>query len=516
MAENYKIYPLRAESGIKKDGTTTQGNNWNNGQWTRFYQGLPRSMPGYRSMTQSYPGPSRGLFVNQNGSGYLDIFSGSSDALSVGQFTTSGFGSGVVDITPSGFAASPNNVWQMDSFFNSNGGGEISLVAHAAPNLSDISSDTATQVYYGDITAAVPLVGAEDDSSSPFLVSGGIVCLHPYVVAYGSLGQVSWSDVNDPSIFPVANAANPTSDKIVKGLSIRGGSASPSCLLWSTTSIIQMSFIGGDVVWNFQVLSDQSSILSSSGPVEMDGIYYWPGIDRFLTFNGVLRELPNEINSDFFYSNLNFAQRQKVFGFKVPRWGEIWWCFPMADSVECNHAVIYNVRENTWYDTPLPADGRSAAYFAQAWQYPVLSGATSYQNGFNLWQSEYGTDEVVGTNVNAIESFIESPDISLIGGGIGPGVVVEPQDNAWTELVKFEQDFLMGPSLVITVIGREFMMDEDTILDSRTITQTPTNNRYDLQVQQRYIRWKVSSNAQGGYFVFGQPMFYFRSGDRTD
>lgn len=516
MTENYKIYPLRADAGIKKDGTTTQGNNWNNGKWTRFYQGLPRSMLGYRSMTEAYPGPSRGLFVDLNGTGYLDIFSGSSDALNVGQFTTGGFGSGVVDITPSGFFADAANVWQLDSFYNANGGGEISIIAHAAPNLVDISSNIEEPIYYGDITATIPLVAATDDSMNPFGVSGGILALNPYVIAYGSLGLVAWSSINDPSVFPVANQANPTPTKIVKGMSIRGGGNSPSCLLWSLDSILQMSFVGGDVVWNFQTLTDQSSILSSSGIVEMDGIYYWPGVDRFLTFNGVLRELPNELNLDFFYKNLNFAQRQKVFGFKIPRWGEICWCFPLGNATECNWMVVYNVRENTWYDTSLPSDGRSAAYFAQSWQYPIMFGANVFpDNKYQLWQHEYQHDEVQGNNVNAIESFIESPDVSLIGGGIGVGVVVQPQDNAWTELVRFEPDFEMGSSLTIDVIGREFAMDDDTILDSRSITQQPTNNQYDLQVQQRYIRWKISSNVQNGYFIFGQPMFSFRTGDRT-
>lgn len=516
MAENYKIYPLRAQAGIKKDGTQTEGDYYNNGQWTRFYRSLPRSIPGYRSMTEAYPGPSRGLFVSLNGIGYLDIFSGSSDELNVGQFTTAGFGSGITDITPMDFTADPRNVWQLDSFYNSNGGGEVDLIAHAAPNLTDISSDIAMPVYYGDITSATPLTDALDGNGDPFMVSGGIVALNPYVIAYGSNGLVAWSDINNPALFPLANAANPTPTKIVKGISIRGGGSSPSCLLWSIDSVLQMSFIGGDAVWNFQTLSDQSSILSSSGIVEMDGVYYWPGVDRFLTFNGVLRELPNELNLDFFYSNLNFAQRQKVFGFKIPRWGEIWWCFPSGDATECNHAVIYNVRENTWYDTPLPSDGRSAAYFAQSWQYPVMFGANVFpDNAYQLWQHEYGTDQIQGNVVDAIPSFIESCDISLIGGGIGVGVVVSPQDNAWTELVRFEPDFNMGPTLNIKVIGREFAMDDDIILDSRDITQQPTNNQYDLQVQQRYLRWRVSSNCQGGYFVFGQPMFSFRNGDRT-
>ena len=112
MVENYKIFPLRASSGIKLDGTETEGNYWNQGLWTRFYRGLPRSILGYRSMTESFYGPSRGLFVNPNGMGFLNIFNGTSNHLEVGQFTYQGIGSSSVDITPSGFTTSANNVWQ--------------------------------------------------------------------------------------------------------------------------------------------------------------------------------------------------------------------------------------------------------------------------------------------------------------------------------------------------------------------------------------------------------------------
>ncbi len=509
MAENYQQIPLRALPGIKKDGTATEGNNWNDGQWSRFYRGLPRSILGYRAMTNAYQAPSRGLFVNLNPTGFLDIFSGSSDKLEVGQFTTGGFGSGVNDITPTSFPDDDANVWQMGSFYNSTGGGETSIIAHAAPNLVDITSDVATPVYYGDITAASALSEATDDSMNPFGVSGGIVTLNPYVVAYGSFGLVAWSDVNDPSVFPVANQANPTALKIVKGLSIRG-TGGPAALLWSIDSIIQMTFVGGDVVWNFNTVTDQSSILSSSGVVEYDGIYYWPGVDRFLVFNGVLRELPNELNLDFFYSNLNFSQRQKVFGFKIPHWGEIWWCFPKGSATECNHAIIYNVRENTWYDTPLPSDGRSAAYFAQSWQYPVMGGASDYNGqGFQLWQHEFGYDEIQGTNVNAIPSYIMSPDISIVAGTMQGAT----SQTRWTQLVGFEPDYLYGSSLNIDVLTRTFAQDNDTIAQTNTIVQG--DNYFDTQIQERYIRWKVGSNTQGGYYIMGTPLIRFREGDQN-
>lgn len=512
MAENYKIFPLRCLPGIKKDGTSTEGNYWNNGLWTRFYRGLPRSMPGYRSMTNAYPGPSRGCFVDLNPTGYLDIFSGSASNLTAGQFTTSGFGSGTTDITPAMFAASPANLWQLDSFFNDNGGGSVSLIAHAAPNLVDISSNISTQVYYGNIDNFVPLVGATDDLGDPFLVSGGILALAPYVIAYGSQGFVQWSALNDPTTYPIANSANPCSTKVVKALAIKNVSNPPSCLLWSLDSLIQMSFVGGDVIWNFNTISDQSSILSSSCPVEMDAVFYWIGVDRFLTYNGTLRELPNETNLDFFFTNLNFAQRQKVFSFKVPRWGEIWFCAPLFGATECNHAIIYNVRENTWYDTPLPSDGRSAAYFAQSWQYPVLFGAQQLGGGYNLWQHEYGADQVIGSTTNAIESYITSAPLSNVSGGLtffGSPTVAQPR---WTQLAFFEPDFLFGSEMNINILTRQYAQDTDILAQSNTITQNGPNI-LDTQIQARYIRWQFQSNVQGGSYIMGQPMIYYRDGD---
>lgn len=509
MGENYKSYPLHCDPGIKKDGTSTEGNNWNEGLWTRFYRGLPRSMLGYRSMTDQYPGPSRGLFVNLNGTGYLDIFSGSADTLNVGQFTTSGVGSGVADITPSGFVADPNNLWQMDSFYNQNGGGYTALIAHAAPNLIDISSNLTGPIYYKDITTDAPPVAAEDGSSNVVEVSGGILAVAPYTIYYGSLGLVGWSNPGDPSILPPNQQANPVATKIVKGLSVRGAAA-PAALLFSIDSLVLMSFVGGDTTWSFTTISDQSSILSSSCPVEMDGIYYWIGVDRFLTYNGVLRELPNEMNLDFFFDNLNFAQRQKVYGYKIPRWGEVRWAAPLFGATECNWEIIYNVRENTWYDTPLPRDGRSAAYFAQSWQYPVIFGANPIEGTYQLWQHEYGTDEIIGNTVNAIESYIISSDTCIITGNLPPA----DDPTRWTQLVGFEPDFLYGTSMNIDILTRVFAQDPDTLAQTNNLVQG--TNYFDTQVQARYLRFKLWSNSQGGYFIMGTPLLRYREGDQNE
>jgi hypothetical protein len=115
--------------------------------------------------------------------------------------------------------------------------------------------------------------------------------------------------------------------------------------------------------------------LSSQSAIEYDGVYYWCGVDRFLLYNGTVKEIPNNFNQNYFFDNLNYNQRQKVWVTKVPRYGEIWWFYPRGDATECTDAIIYNVREGVWYDAGEALGARrSAGYFSQVLANPVMAG----------------------------------------------------------------------------------------------------------------------------------------------
>ena len=209
-------------------------------------------------------------------------------------------------------------------------------------------------------------------------VSGGVVTLHPYVFVYGNDGLIRNSGAGNVQdwVSADANEVSVATGKIVQGLPVRGGSNAPSGLFWSLDSLIRVSYIGGagtpPQFWRYDLISSQSSILSSQSVIEYDGIYYWCGVDRFLLYNGVVKEIPNNMNQNYFFDNLNYAEREKVWVTKVPRFGEIWWFYPRGSATECTDAVIYNVRENTWYDTgeALGAQ-RSAGYFSQIFPFPI-------------------------------------------------------------------------------------------------------------------------------------------------
>lgn len=244
-------------------------------------------------------------------------------------------------------------------------------------NTTVVSISTTTLTLSNNATASGSVTLTFNNNIS---VSGGIVSLHPYLFAYGNNGLIqncSAGNTND-WVSADANATNVASGKIVQGLPVRGGSNAPSGLFWSLDSLIRVSFIGGTGTppqyWRYDIISSQSSILSSQSAIEYDGVYYWCGVDRFLLYNGVVKEIPNNMNQNYFFDNLNYDQRQKVWATKVPRYGEIWWFYPRGDATECTDAIIYNVRENTWYDAGEARGAqRSAGYFSQVFAYPVAA-----------------------------------------------------------------------------------------------------------------------------------------------
>lgn len=241
-----------------------------------------------------------------------------------------------------------------------------------------VSVVSTTITMSANATASATVTATFDNNIS---VSGGVVVLHPYVFVYGNDGLIknsSAGNIND-WVSADANETNVATGKIVKGLPVRGGSNAPSGLFWSLDSLVRVSYVGGvgtpAQFWRYDLISSQSSILSSQSVIEYDGIYYWCGVDRFLLYNGVVKEIPNEFNQNYFFDNLNYAARQKVYVTKVPRFGEIWWFYPKGDATECNDAVIYNVREDKWYDAgEALGSRRSSGYFSQVFHYPINAG----------------------------------------------------------------------------------------------------------------------------------------------
>ncbi len=324
-----------------------------------------------------------------------------------------------------------------------------------------VSITTTTLVISAPATANGSSITLTFDNN--ISVSGGVVSLHPYVFVYGNNGLIKNCSAGNTSdwVSADANEVSVATGKIVQGLPVRGGSNAPSGLFWSLDSLIRVSFIGGSGTppqyWRYDIISSQSSILSSQSVIEYDGIYYWCGVDRFLLYNGVVKEIPNSMNQNYFFDNLNYAQREKVWVSKVPRFGEIWWFYPRGNATECTDAVIYNIRENVWYDAGEALGARrSAGYFSQVFHYPIAaSWETNAVGGVNtITLTAGGTLYTNGTYTNQAltgGSGTGATATIVVAGGIVTSVTIYAKGKNYAVGDTLSASLPVGSGLIITI-----------------------------------------------------------------
>jgi hypothetical protein len=381
------------------------------------------------------------------------------------------------------------------------GGSPITTVVGSTKNLSFSVSKPVTLTFDNNIS-----------------VSGGVVMLHPYLFVYGNNGLIQNSSAGDFSSWVAsdANSNNVSTGKIVKGLPLRGGTTSPAGLFWSLDSLVRVTYapssVGGvNFYWRYDLLTSQTSIMSSQCVIEYDGIFYWAAVDRFLSYNGVVQEIPNTANQNYFFDNINYAQRQKVWCTKVPRWGEIWWFYPKGDATECTDAIIYNVREKIWYDAgQAPGARRSAGTFSEVFRKPIWGSTEANTTGkYTLWQHETGTDEVYTTNVNAIRSSFETNNLGWVTGG--PGNPQLSGDNRWLRLERVEPDFVQTGDMNLYVTGQGYADAADQISEPYVFNKTTL--KIDMREQRRLLRLKFESNTFNGDYYMGRVLLSADQGD---
>jgi len=290
------------------------------------------------------------------------------------------------------FSPSPRLLWQFDYQYSSVGAA-MNVLAHPGINLYDIDNGVQSQVYTAQLVPNTnnqwEFTGLADTSGTApthqaVAASGGVVVLHPFIFVYGANGFIANNNVS--SIYadrnlsdwngPLANQTNVAAGKIVFALPIRGGTSSPSGLFWATDSLIRVSFVNSaPIYWQYDIVASNTSIMSSRSVVEMDGVFYWLGVDRFYLYNGVVQVLPNDKNLNWMLDNINFDERQKVWATKVPKYNEIWFFYPRGTETECTDAIIYNVKDKIWYDAG-QAEGarRSCGFTTQIFRTPVWAG----------------------------------------------------------------------------------------------------------------------------------------------
>ena len=509
--------PLDFPSGVTRDATLLDSQTCVDALWCRWRRARPRKILGYKRITDELAGIGRCLHIFYSGVNAI-IHIGTTQGMQ--QVVIDYFGNfvSIADRTPAGYVGGNAMDWTIDAIFDTQTG-EVNLVAHSVPDAGLPTALTQTVPYIGPITGTGPLVQFNLPAGFPLnggsytqpLLAGGVVSVQPFLFGFDQSGLVMWSPPNIPLGLGItggtsgAGQARISAQKIMAGMPLRGGgAAAPAVIFWSVSEVITGTFVGSSAgEFAFSTISPSSSILSTGAVAESDGLYFWAGVDAFYVYNGTVQEIPNPYNADWFFENLNRAEVGKVQALRITRYGEIWWLAPMFGATENSHAIIYNYRENVWYDTLLPNGGRSSGYSAQGLPFPVMTGTVPDATGNKLWLHESGLDEIDGTAVNPVRSYFETP---LLGG-----LKANPPNDKGLSYQQIEGDFVQSGDMTAQIIGQansKAPVVYGPVVPMKYIPQVPQEQLSSFKEGHRQARIHFESNTLGGYYEMGKTFVH--------
>jgi hypothetical protein len=512
MPQQHRLYPLLMKSGIMRDGTSFQGEYCTHGQWMRFQRGKPRKMGGYIADPQNYTSYTvNNIFIFDDKNNKIVMTSLSSKENNATRFYLNG------GLVKNGF---PDDMDSVGTFLFDLLPSPFSLIVNYVRDLTDIQSDIENVLWMMPLSSkqGIPL-------ETPKGCNGGMRYVAPYLFVWGMNGQVAWSSPGDIRVFSPKNneeqltgagSITISNDKVIQGYPIRAGAQSPAVLFWTLNSLVRVLNVGVDqVTFKADVISKNVSILSRLSVVEYDGLFFWPGTDRFFVYNGTVQEVPNILNLNWFFDHVDRGRRQQVVGVRNQKYGEIWWFYPdKRDNKPYNtRALIYNKRENTWYDTKI---NRDAAWYDDATGTLFAAGQNLAEDGkWQLWQHEQGT---VGQNYDRslfpIPASLQTPVISW--ASVGP----QKEDIGLDRLMileRLEPDFILSkgipdeedpPALKIQVRTREYAQSAETSIDIPDLV-TPRTEKLTTEISGRQMSLVFSSEDD---FEMGNPLLQFDVG----
>jgi hypothetical protein len=285
-------------------------------------------------------------------------------------------------------------------------------------------------------------------------------------------------------------------------------------LVWTDTALYSLQYLGAPLVWGAQLLGDNISIVGPNAVSVATGIAFWMGVDKFYMYDGRVQTLQCDLRK-YVYQDINQTQYLQYFSGTNEGFNEIWWFYASANSSDIDRYVVYNYLERIWYYGTM---ARTAWVDAGLRDYPV---AATYSN--NLVNHEYGNDDNVTGEPQAINAYIESAEFDIQDGhNIGFVWRVLPD-------ITFSGTSQTNPNPAVTMTLIPMMNSGSGFNNPQSLggsssasvarTSTTTIEQFTgqvyVRVRGRQLIFKVESTDLGSAWQLGSPRFDIRGDGRA-
>ena len=175
--------------------------------------------------------------------------------------------------------------------------------------------------------------------------------------------------------------------------------------IYSTDSIHVMRLTGNLAApVSFSPNTDEYGCLTTGAVVEYDGKHFVVGSDDIYSFAGSasnIKSLSHKRINRYFYNNLNPIHERQLFTLQNHQEEEIWICYPTLASTggECDEALIWNYRDNTWTIRDLDAVAAGDVGPIKGGGIPTATIAATGNSG-NAGYTNRGKHEIQAVTIN--------------------------------------------------------------------------------------------------------------------
>ena len=164
-----------------------------------------------------------------------------------------------------------------------------------------------------------------------------------------SFRRVYWSSQDTIGTFvPLATNSAGSFDIPSDGTVVCGIRTKTASLIWTTTDVWGMTFIGQPFVYSFRQEGTNCGIVSQRAAVLLDTGAYWMGNGKFFRYDGFVSTILCDV-ADYVFGSFNQSLASTVWALANPLYNEITWFYPNASATTVpNSYVTYNYVEGHW------------------------------------------------------------------------------------------------------------------------------------------------------------------------
>jgi len=355
------FFPVDIPAGFYRNGTDIESaGRWRDGSLVRWRDGSLRPIGGWRERVDSnFSEKPRGCLAWLDNTGDARLAFGSANkllAINAAGATT--------DITPSNMTAG-NPDAEVETGYGNYLYGQ-STFGTERPDTGEFeeattwSLDNFGQLLVGCANSDGRLVSwdlnASNDAvaitNAPTNCKALVVTEERFILALAAgnnLRKVEWCDREQMTTWTPAatNEAGglelQTTGQIMLGIRTRG-----QTLLITTNDAHAVQYTGPPYIFNISRVGQGCGVISRKAAASVDTGVMWMGNEAFYRYNGSSVEpLPCDV-ADLIFSDINRAQKSKVWAVTNTANREIWWFYPSEGSTEIDRYCAYDYAENHW------------------------------------------------------------------------------------------------------------------------------------------------------------------------